>query len=207
MAKKPSKMVSKYPGKCRVCHEKFPVGANIYWQKGVGAWHNEHGESPEFVSTKPAPPVKSELLKLGDPSALNAMFENAANHLKRPKIRIQVEGFGLLRLYRAGPQSKVPGSIQVCEDEWSGRWYGRLHTDGRWEPNRRMSERELLPITSMLAELVEDPEGETAKHGHLSGNCCFCWRRLTDERSVHFGYGGTCAKKWGMPWSKKAMTA
>ncbi len=45
---------------------------------------------------------------------------------------------------------------------------------------------------------------EAAKFGQLYGTCCFCWRELTDERSIEAGYGPTCAENRGLPWGETA---
>jgi hypothetical protein len=37
---------SRYPGKCIICDESFPVGEPIYYE-GNKAWHMRHGKNPE----------------------------------------------------------------------------------------------------------------------------------------------------------------
>lgn len=38
--------------------------------------------------------------------------------------------------------------------------------------------------------------------GALYGSCCFCAKVLTDEDSIHNGYGKTCAGNRGLPYEK-----
>lgn len=38
--------------------------------------------------------------------------------------------------------------------------------------------------------------------GALYGSCCFCAKTLTDEDSIHNGYGKWCAGKHGLPYLK-----
>lgn len=43
---------------------------------------------------------------------------------------------------------------------------------------------------------------EAARFGKLWGQCVFCSRLLTDERSVAVGYGPVCASHNGLPWGE-----
>lgn len=41
---------------------------------------------------------------------------------------------------------------------------------------------------------------QAAVFGKLYGKCVFCSKALTDPRSIHAGYGETCAGNHGLPW-------
>jgi hypothetical protein len=43
---------------------------------------------------------------------------------------------------------------------------------------------------------------QAAAFGHLTGQCVFCARELTDQRSIDVGYGPVCAGKNGLPWGE-----
>lgn len=43
---------------------------------------------------------------------------------------------------------------------------------------------------------------DAAEFGHRTGQCVFCLRHLTDERSVSVGYGPICAGNNGLPWGE-----
>jgi hypothetical protein len=43
---------------------------------------------------------------------------------------------------------------------------------------------------------------EAAAFGHATGCCVFCARELTDDRSVHVGYGPVCAANNALPWGE-----
>lgn len=43
---------------------------------------------------------------------------------------------------------------------------------------------------------------DAAKFGHITGQCVFCARKLTDERSIAVGYGPVCAEREGLPWGE-----
>lgn len=69
---------------------------------------------------------------------------------------------------------------------------GNLIEKGRWEMARGIVSR-LRPEDLLSAE-------EGAEFGKLYGICMYCWRELTDERSIEVGYGPICADKRGLPW-------
>lgn len=82
--------------------------------------------------------------------------------------------------------------VQLAK-QGSGYPYAKSFIDGRWvyvgrEPLSRLSEQTKL-----------SPE-QAAAFGHLYGECCYCARDLTDERSIEVGYGPVCAAKYGLPW-------
>ncbi|MGH3499749.1 MAG: DUF6011 domain-containing protein [Nocardioidaceae bacterium] len=39
-----------------------------------------------------------------------------------------------------------------------------------------------------------------ARFGQVTGQCVFCFRKLTDERSITVGYGQVCATHNHLPW-------
>jgi hypothetical protein len=41
---------------------------------------------------------------------------------------------------------------------------------------------------------------QASAFGHVYGQCVFCFRPLTDDRSKAVGYGETCAGHRGLPW-------
>jgi hypothetical protein len=61
-----------------------------------------------------------------------------------------------------------------------------------------------LPGSEKLRQLA-------VRYGHNHGNCIFCSRDLTDERSNPnaggVGYGPTCAKRYNLPWGERAVPA
>jgi hypothetical protein len=44
---------------------------------------------------------------------------------------------------------------------------------------------------------------QAAEFGHVTGQCVFCSRLLTDERSLAVGYGPVCASKNGLAWGEE----
>lgn len=84
----------------------------------------------------------------------------------------------------------------------SGRCYakvlvGNTETEkGYWDIARGLVYR--------LTEADELSAEEAAKFGQLYGTCIFCWKDLTDERSIEVGYGPICANNRGLPWGETA---
>lgn len=142
-------------------------------------------------------PISTE--PVGDLAPMQALFGRARAHLKAPAI-VFGTAQGPVRLSMATDRSRYPGSINVTTPgTFYGRvWYGRIHTDGRYEPSSRGDQP--AGLVEALRAFAADPAGEAAKHGHLTGACCFCNRPLSDERSTHVGYGPVCAERWGLAW-------
>ena len=44
-------------------------------------------------------------------------------------------------------------------------------------------------LSKLLGKLAMNPARVAADYGKLSGNCCFCNSKLTDEKSTSVGYG------------------
>jgi hypothetical protein len=172
-----------------------------YSRKGLSAKQAEWVGILLNRATAPAPqPVT---VQVGSLQPIVAMLERAKQHLKFPAILVRVNDRDL-RLNIAGPKSSEPGSINVCSaGAYSERdWFGRVSTDGAFEPCRKYDPTTQAAIAAALNALASDPAGAAAAYGHLTGNCAFCGTALTDGRSTEVGYGPTCAKHYGIPWGK-----
>ena len=136
-----------------------------------------------------------------------ALFERAAKNLKYPKIRLQSASGLPVVLSRAGDRSKTPGWINVTDGGPFGAnvYYGKINPEnGVWQFPRV---EPAADVQAVVFELSEDPVGMAARYGKLTGNCCFCVRGLTDERSLAEGYGPVCAKNFGLPWGNQRRDA
>jgi hypothetical protein len=149
---------------------------------------------------------KSE--QVGNLAAVFELFAKAKAHLKYPKIVLAITENGAvietIRINVAGDRAKVPGSLNVVSldklDNMGRKlWYGRIHTDGRFEQSRGGSAK----IVDKLRAFANAPAEVAAADGKLTGNCSFCHLPLSDERSTAVGYGATCAKHWHMPWGAR----
>ena len=160
----------------------------------VGIFHKNHTARPQSVV-------------LANMEPLIALFERAGSRIKYPKININLAGTALV-LSMAGPTASVPGSINVKGPkahsfDQDAPWFGRILRDGTFKPSRTAP----TGLDKSLLMLAADPAGVAASHGHTTGNCCFCNKGLTDERSKQVGYGATCAKNYNLPYPKMSEVA
>lgn len=136
----------------------------------------------------------------GGLSGLLGLFSKAATRLKFPKITFaDLPEVGTLKLQRAA-SGRNAGGINITDGRPFGenRFYGALTAAGEFRPGR-----DLTPaIREFLAALAADPARVAGEYGRGSGNCCFCHKGLTDDRSVTVGYGPVCAGHYGLPWGE-----
>ena len=134
-------------------------------------------------------------------ATIQRLFDAANAHgLKFPKIELMTRNCSVVVLHRAGPKSKFYGLIVATDD---GRYpdstfYGRYDLGGyplvSYAPD---------DVRDLMRRFVNDPFGTIFDCGALTGNCCFCRYRLSDERSTAHGYGPVCARNFGLPWRAK----
>ena len=137
-------------------------------------------------------------VEVGNLSELVALLVTASAHLKFPKFRVATPS-GDVIVSRAGERSKNAGWLYVKSPGAFGEstYYGKVNPDtGVYLPSRDASP----DVAEALKRFADDPAKVAAEYGKLNGNCCFCSRPLSDERSTEVGYGATCAKHYALPW-------
>jgi len=144
---------------------------------------------------------KPAAVNIGNFQVIIALFAVAGSRLKAPKIHLLTLSGLDLRLSVAGPRSRKPGSVSVTSDAGYGTsvWYGRINTDGSFEPGQACTQE----VTDYLVEFAADPAGVAAADGRRSGRCCFCGLQLTDERSLAVGWGRQCSMNYSLPWGNR----
>lgn len=147
---------------------------------------------------------KPATINIGNLEPLVNLFEKANSHLKFPKITLELNQ-RTIRLSLAGLRSKYPGSINVTDlgDFHNRTWFGRVDREGIFTESYKVRTEDssfLDQIILTLKQISSDPVGFAARYGKLTGNCCFCHKGLTDERSTDVGYGPICADHYGLPW-------
>lgn len=140
--------------------------------------------------------------QVGDMSDLYAFFLTAREHLKFPKLTVRLPDDTAVKLYMSGDRSQYPDTINIvlpdqCDNKGRNIWLGRIHQDGRWELPYKQHES-LSMVKDLVEALQQDAHGVAAAYGKHTGNCCFCLRGLSDDRSVTVGYGRTCASHFGL---------
>ena len=146
-----------------------------------------------------APKAAPQATEQIDLSGLCALLNRAQGKLKRPAIVLAVQSGDEIKVAIAGSASRHRGSVMIASPHFGGAYYGRV-TDGGFFPGRDFNPE----VGQLLHDLASDPEGTASKHGHLTGKCCFCNRKLEDERSTEVGYGPVCAESFGLKWGKKS---
>lgn len=201
--------------KCTRC------GASIYWQQGQGGKKyptdvlaGSHGQPVSgrwnfhYCSQAAKDAYKKRQLELAgqislapklDMLGVNKLFDTAsASGLKYPKIRLQAPSGQTVALARAGNNSQYKDQVMVTDGGRFGenKYFGRVDQTGTYHPTSISTDE----IRTLLGQLGAEPAKVAAGYGKLTGNCCFCLRRLDDDRSVSVGYGPVCAEKFGLPW-------
>jgi hypothetical protein len=141
---------------------------------------------------------------IGDLTPLMALFDRARAKLKYPAI-VMGDGAGAsYRLKIAGDKARVPGSVNVI-DENGANWYGRILASGEFEASPRVATPAAL--VPALVEFARDPARAAGAHAKATGRCCFCGLPIgegNDPRARAVGYGEVCARHWGLPFPSKA---
>ena len=120
--------------------------------------------------------------------------------LTMPKIVLTTESGSTVKISRSGARSRAPGTIWITDGKPFGQntLYGSIDLNGRYSIRDASSE-----VMNLIKAFNEDPAATATAHGHATGNCCFCRKRLTDLRSVGMGYGPICAAKFSLPWGEE----
>jgi hypothetical protein len=141
----------------------------------------------------PKAPVKDD--DVPDLTAVITLLADATAHIKYPKVHF--ENVNIV-LALAGNRARFPGSVNVTSEGGYGNndFFGRIHTDGRFEPSRTSTDK----VKDFLINLSDDVVGTVKQHGKDTGNCSFCSRPLSDDKSVTAGYGPVCAKTYNLPY-------
>lgn len=146
-------------------------------------------------------------------SNIHSIFDVALKNLKFPKIWMDYEDLGEngetipkeFRLNIAGEKSRYTGQIMITNGGGydDNIYYGRIELDGNLVKTRAMTDE----LRDNLIALNNNPKECAETYGGATGNCCFCRKELSDNRSIEAGYGKTCAGNYGLPWGgKKAPT-
>lgn len=138
---------------------------------------------------------------------LFSLFENARRHNQAPAVRFALSNTTRGLRLELAPHGRYAGQLLALSEQRTGRsrrtLYGSLHTDGRFigRVGATAIELEIFnEVSQVVRSFAADPAGFSAAHGRATGQCCYCGRGLTDERSVAVGYGPVCAEHYGLPW-------
>jgi hypothetical protein len=134
-----------------------------------------------------APPVAHPVSLAGEgfTKLLESFNRAKVNGLKHPKLTTGPLAFSL-----APEHGKNPGFIYI---KHHGEYAGKVSPEGIFS-----KAYETTPATvELITRVGRDPLAEAIRHGHETGNCAICSRRLSDLESVQRGIGPVCAKRFG----------
>ena len=130
-------------------------------------------------------------LDVGGLARIYQLFNTAkASLLKHPTVKLVDDAGNCIKLSFAGPASKNAGCLYVKGSDY----FGKITPEGKFFPVSNAPQW----ITPLLEAFAKNPEEVATKIGKLLGECCFCSRKLEDDRSLEVGYGSTCAKNFGL---------
>ena len=119
-------------------------------------------------------------------SGLVTIFDNASEHLKRPRLNI-----GDLLFTKAPDSGKNAGYLYA---KLSDEYVGKISPEGAFLKAWGCTEETVDKIRAISANPLESAQ----EHGHATGHCSACNRLLTNELSVELGIGPICRGRWGI---------
>lgn len=171
---------------------KGMAGNKFAQDLAFGNW----SQSQEYWAHKLANDARKPAVEsTGKFTSLFPLFNTAkTNGLKRAKLRF-IQAGKELALSFAPDTGNNPGHLYFKID---GEYAGKVTPHGVFFPSRNCPSEAMVFLTNF----AENPVGAAQAYGKETGECCFCAKELTDERSVSVGYGPICAAKWGLPWGE-----
>lgn len=185
----------------KVYNENLEAGRNDTFAASLLYQFTKNGDLSDkqwyWVEKLATPVAEAPKEQLGDLSGLVALFNKAKEKLKFPKITIDIgpEGFSY-QFSMASEYSKNPGYIYVKR---GGLYIAKISPASVLTRGRDCED---CDVDNMVA-FSDDPTKNATHYGQLSGKCCFCNSKLTDEKSTTVGYGKTCASNYNLPWGVK----
>lgn len=158
--------------------------SQIFWLIKKAEQYNPNRLNP---SNPPETVVGAGLAKLA------SMFSTAKQTIKRPKVKFNNNILGEIVISLAPDAGRNAGFLYIKAD---GIYMGKISPEGCFSPASQCPQQ----VKDYLRDFSENPEVVAGKYGRETGNCCFCSRDLTDERSVKVGYGPICASTFGLAW-------
>jgi hypothetical protein len=130
-----------------------------------------------------------------------AMLQVASEKIQRPRLIFRAVVDGRIDIViKLNTRGRYEGEAHTTDGQPYGfnKYFGRVTKDGAFHPGRDLTPQ----VRAFLESLAADPAAVAGAYGQQSGECCFCARELTDERSTQVGYGPVCAGNYGLPWGK-----
>lgn len=132
-----------------------------------------------------------------------AMLNTAAQHVKDPTVRIDLEGEPRVVFKLRSAESKYAGTVAITDGgPWgNSRWYGYIDARGHWHASAMVTDA----VVAIVDAFARDPVAFASNYGHVTRRCCFCNLVIRSKPSLVVGYGPVCAQNFGLPWGTVQM--
>lgn len=172
-----------------ICMARKPSSSQMYWV----------GELLKRAEVRRTPVTPTSNATIFDVKQVMEMFTFARKALKRPKVTLVLSELPTRQMVRIS----LKGDQLWLNSETFGNTYGRINTTTGELIFKAFGLAHKAKLIDLLTEFCASPREVAIRHGKLTGNCCYCQLPLSDERSLHEGYGKRCARHWGMPWGNR----
>ena len=169
-----------------------PSTKQMYWVDEMLKRAREN----EVKASQPTPALPTL-----DTTKIVELFEHARQALKRPKITLILDIANPSHLVRLSYD--VKRGVIWLNSESFGQNYGLIDLTSKTVKLKQYGNQNRNALLTLLNEFAQDPITMAIAHGKLTGNCMFCQLKLSDERSLHHGYGKRCARNYGLVWGER----
>ena len=163
---------------------------------------SQQADAPD-VAPETRPVSRDVQLPSGSFSRVKAMFDLAhSNGIEYPKLRFITSGGKQIQLSVCGEKSRTPGAVNVTSVAAAYHmrtWHGVVMEGDTFRKSSDCTDA----VADFVWQFFAYPDAVATAHGLKTGVCCFCARKLTDERSVYMGRGPVCSAKWGLPYGER----
>lgn len=124
-----------------------------------------------------------------------------------PKTQVGWAGSPRVGFALAGKASKYAGQIMITDGaKWGkSKFFGRINLQGYLHLSPMG--HNVAGLAAFVENFAANPQNLGAVGGQANSYCCFCQTHIDTDESLSVGYGPVCAKKFGLPWGKKAAKA
>jgi len=130
---------------------------------------------------------------------LGKFVQDALDRSRKPDICISLPNKKRAPLALVHRQGEIRARVTNGKSGKNEKTYGLINvkTGGYRVRSRPDGLDDLLDL---LDQINQNPRKFDWSLNHTQTKCCFCGRFLSNPRSIHWGYGPTCAGNAGLPW-------
>jgi len=149
-----------------------------------------------FDQQAPAPDAGKITACVVNPYRIFRMFKHAQTFLKKPRIKFQIEGLPVMKMYVTADGELLRMVMP------SNNGYRIFHCKQNGIVNFAwgLDEKTKDAALHILQEMCKAPMQTVAHYGKMNSSCVFCSLPLSDPKSLKVGYGKICASHYHLPW-------